>query len=344
MKVLVYSTRPYDRQYLTAANRHGEHELHFTEARLNAQTVALADGYSTVCCFVDDTLDREVLQRLAKGGTRLVALRSTGFNNVDLQAAEKLGLTVMRVAKYSPYAVAEFAVGLMLALNRKIHRAYNRVREGNFLLDGLMGFDMNGKTVGIVGTGKIGTVLARIMSGFGCRVLGYDVKRNPESERLGVEYCKLADLLSQSDIVSLHLPLTPQTRHLINARALKQIKKGAMLINTSRGKLIDTEALIDSLKSGHLAAVGLDVYEEEENLYFRDLSDEVIPDDVFARLLTFPNVLVTGHQAFFTREAVVGIAETTIQNISDFAAGKCNPNTLLCKDVVVEDEQGNRRS
>jgi D-lactate dehydrogenase len=263
---------------------------------------------------------------------------------VDLQAADTVELTVMRVARYSPYAVAEFAVGLMLALNRKIHRAYNRVREGNFLLDGLMGFDMHDKAVGIVGTGKIGTVLARIMSGFGCRVLGYDVRRNPECERVGMQYYKLADLLSQSDIVSLHLPLTPQTHHLIDAQALRQIKTGAMLINTSRGKLIDTEALIESLKSGQLAAVGLDVYEEEENLYFRDLSDEVIPDDVFARLLTFPNVLVTGHQAFFTREAVVSIAETTMQNISDFAAGKCNANTLQCKDVIADDNQGNERS
>ncbi len=333
MKVLVYSTRSYDKEFLKAASQN-KHELNFIEARLEESTTVLARQYPSVCCFVDDILSKRVIKQLADGGTRLVALRATGFNNVDLKAAEELGMTIMRVSLYSPYAVAEFAVGMMLDLDRKIHRAFTRVREGNFLLDGLIGFELHGKTIGIVGTGKIGSVLARILHGFGCLLLAYDVTENPECTKLGVRYVPLKELLSKADIVSLHLPLTPETRHLINAENLSYMKPGAMLINTSRGALVDTRSLIRALKKGSLGAVGLDVYEEESHILYEDLSDEIIPDDVIERLLTFPNALVTGHQAFFTKEAMAIIAETTIQNISDFAAGRENENILRPKNVL----------
>jgi D-lactate dehydrogenase len=333
MEVLVYSTRPYDEESLNSANQ-GKHQLHFIEARLDRRTAVLAKDYPVICCFVDDALNASVLAELDKGRTKLIALRSTGFNNVDLGAAEKHGMTVMRVTRYSPYAVAEFAVGLMLALNRKIPRAYERVREGNFLLHGLLGFDLHGKVVGIVGTGKIGGVLAQIMHGFDCKLLGYDVRQNPDCLSAGMQYVDLDELLRQSDIVSLHAPLTQQTHHMINARTLALMKPGAMLINTSRGALVDSRALISALKKKHLSAAGLDVYEEESHMYFQDLSDEIITDDVITRLTTFPNVIVTGHQAFFTREALAIIAETTITNISDFEAGRSNGNILRSGEVV----------
>jgi D-lactate dehydrogenase len=333
VKVFVYSTRPYDQQWLDQANKN-KHELHYTEARLDKRTVSLAKDYPAICCFVDDTLNATVLKQLNQGGTGLVALRSTGFNNIDLLAAEKLGITVMRVSNYSPYAVAEFAVCMILALNRKIHRAYERVREGNFLLDGLLGFDLNDKVVGIIGTGKIGSVLARILHGFGCKLLGHDVRQNPVCVEFGMKYVTLDGLLKRSDIVSLHAPLTPQTRYMINADTLSLMKPGAMLINTSRGALVDSRSLIEALKKGHLGAAGLDVYEEESHIYFQDLSDEIITDDVIARLTTFPNVIITGHQAFFTREAMLVIAETTIKNINDFAAGRGNENILEAKEKV----------
>lgn len=333
MQVLVYSTHPYDQKYLEVANQ-GKHEIKFTPATLDEHTTALAQGAPVVCCFVDDTLDAAVLQKLADGGTKLVALRCTGFNNVDLQTADKLGVTVMRVTRYSPYSVAEFAVGLMLSLNRKIHRAYNRVREDNFLLDGLLGFDLHGKTVGVVGTGKIGFVLAGIMKGFGCALLGYDVYRNQACIELGLRYVELNDLLARSDIVSLHAPLMPATHHMINADTISHMKQGVMLINTSRGGLVDTRALIEALKEGQMGAVGMDVYEEEGHMYYHDLSNHIIADDVFARLLTFPNVIVTGHQAFFTQEALTMISETTIENISDFAAGRSNNNILKPEQTI----------
>lgn len=328
MRVLVYDAKPYDRETLATANR-GRHQLRFVSTLLDEQTAVLAEGFPAVSIFVNDRATAEVLARLAALGVRLVTLRSTGFNNVDLDAARRLGITVMRVANYSPYAVAEFAVALLLAVVRKVHRAYNRVREGNFALDGLQGFDLHGRTVGVVGTGRIGAVFAQIMHGFGVRLLGFDQKPNPACEALGMRYVPLETLLEQSDIVSLHIPLTPHTYHLINAQTLARMKRGAVLVNTSRGALVDTEALIEALKSGQLSAVALDVYEEEEGLFFRDLSSQVIADDVFARLLTFPNVLVTGHQAFFTREALAQIAETTIRNLDDFEAGRTNENTLV---------------
>ncbi|NOX54176.1 MAG: 2-hydroxyacid dehydrogenase [Planctomycetes bacterium] len=328
MDVAVFSTKEYDKTFLNEANKRYEHDLTFFKPHLDTETVILASGFSAVCAFVNDQLDRPVLQRLAEQGTRLVALRCAGFNNVDLIAAREMSVTVVRVPAYSPHAVAEHTVALILALNRKIHRAFARVREGNFALDGLMGFDLFEKTVGIVGTGQIGAVVARIMNGFGCRLLGYDVRENPECLHLGVQYVSLPELLAESDIVTLHCPLTPQTHHLINDKALRQMKAGAMLINTSRGAVVDTKAVIRALKSGHLGSLGLDVYEEEADCFFEDLSNKVIQDDVLARLLTFPNVIITGHQAFFTKEAMERIADTTLSNISEFEA------TGTCRNVV----------
>lgn len=327
MKVFVYSIRAYDRPFLDEANA-GRHELHFSDVSLHEHTATLAKGYEAVCGFVDDTFNASVIHALAAGGTKLILLRATGYNNVDIKAAQEAGIKVMRVGAYSPYAVAEFAVCLILALNRKIHRAYNKVREGNFLLNGLLGFDLHGKTIGIIGTGKIGRVFARIMLGFGCRVLAYDVKPHEEITALNIPYLSLPDVLKDADIISLHLPLTPETKHMMSAEKFAMMKQGAMLINTSRGGLVDTKALIGALKKGKLGAVGLDVYEEEANMFFQDMSDRIVTDDVFMRLLTFPNVLVTGHQAFFTREALTDIARATIQNMDDFAAARTNANTL----------------
>jgi D-lactate dehydrogenase len=318
MRVAVFSTRSYDRHFLQRANAAGRHELRFLDAALDATTAVAADGAEAVCVFVNDRLDAEVLGLLQRGGVRLAALRSAGFNHVDLAAAAALGVAVARVPEYSPHAVAEHTVALLLALNRKIHRAYNRVREGNFALEGLLGFDLHGRTVGIVGTGKIGECYARIMAGFGCRLLAHDPKPNPACEALGARYVALDELLAGSDVISLHCPLTPATRHLVDARALDVVRPGAVLLNTSRGAVVDTRAVIAALKSGRLGGLGLDVYEEEADLFFRDLSAEVLHDDVFARLLTFPNVLVTGHQAFFTEDALTAIAETTIANLDAF--------------------------
>ncbi|MFT5423559.1 MAG: D-lactate dehydrogenase [Phycisphaerales bacterium] len=320
MKVTVYSTKAYDREFLQAANAAHSHELLFLEAGLNEHTAALADGSPAVSAFTNDTLNRAVLEQLHRQGTRVISLRAAGFNNVDLKAAAELGLTVVRVPAYSPYAVAEHTVGLILTLNRKLHRAVARVREQNFSLDGLMGFDLHGRTVGVVGTGRIGIVVCRIMNGFGCRVLAHDPFPTDELDGIAT-YTTLPELLRESDIITLQCPLTPETHHLIDDGALASMKPGVMLINTSRGAVVDTKAAIRALKSGHLGYFGIDVYEEEGDLFFRDLSQVVLQDDVFARLLTFPNVVVTAHQAFFTREALTNIAETTLQNIADFEAG-----------------------
>lgn len=317
MRVAVFSSKSYDRQFLEAANG-GKHQFMYLEPRLDASTAIAADGAAAVCAFVNDHLDAEVLAILARQSVKLVALRCAGFNNVDLLAAKEIGIEIARVPEYSPYSVAEHAVAMMLTLNRKIHRASARVREGNFALEGLLGFDFHGKTVGVVGTGKIGLCFIRIMVGFGCKVLAFDPYPNPECVAAGAQYVELAELLQQSDIVSLHCPLTPQTHHLINEQAIATMKRGAMLINISRGGIIDTRAVIHGLKSGIIGSLGLDVYEEEDNLFFRDLSNSMIHDDVFARLLTFPNVVVTGHQAFFTQEALTEIARITIENLSSF--------------------------
>jgi D-lactate dehydrogenase len=328
MKVALFSTKAYDRRFLEAANADRRHELVFFEARLTADTAVLATGFPAVCAFVNDQLDEKTLKALAEQEIRLIALRSAGFNHVDLTAATELGLTIVRVPAYSPYAVAEHAIGLILTLNRKIHRAYNRVREGNFSLDGLLGFDLHGKTVGIVGTGKIGVIVAQILKGFGCQLLTYDLYPNPECESLGAKYVELPELFAGSDIITLHCPLTPETYHLINDQALEQMKPGVMLINTSRGALVDTEAVIGALKSKKIGYLGLDVYEQESDLFFEDLSEEVIQDDVFQRLLTFPNVLITGHQAFFTENALKNIAETTLSNITDIEQERPCPNQI----------------
>ena len=328
MKVAVFSTKSYDRKFLEAANADRQHELVFFEPRLNLETSVLAAGFPAACVFVNDCLDAKTLGAIAQNGVRLLALRSAGFNHVDLAAASDLDLTLVRVPAYSPYAVAEHAVAMILCLNRSIHRAYNRVREGNFALDGLLGFDLHSKTVGIVGTGRIGAITAKILHGFGCRLLGYDVSPNPDCEALGMEYVSLQELFGASDIVSLHCPLIPETYHLIGTEAIEQMKPGMMLINTSRGQLIDTKAVTKGLKSGKIGNLGLDVYEQETDLFFEDLSNQVIQDDVFQRLLTFPNVLITGHQAFFTEEALKNIAESTIANITDFEQGRACPNQI----------------
>jgi len=300
----------------------------FFEPKLTSETTALAAGFPAVCIFINDQLNPETIKAIANNGTKLIALRSAGFNNVDIKTATELGITVVRVPAYSPYAVAEHAVGLILTLNRKYHRAYSRVRESNFSLNGLLGFDLHGSTVGIVGTGKIGMCFAQIIKGFGCNILAYDIYQNPACLEMGVKYVELSTLLATSDIVSLHCPLTPESYHMINATTLQQFKPGSMLINTSRGGLIDTKAVIDALKSQKLGYLGLDVYEQESDLFFEDLSDQVIQDDIFERLLTFPNVVITAHQAFFTRNALKNIAQTTITNITDFEKGHESKNIV----------------
>lgn len=329
MRIVVSSAKPHDVEFLTAANERAGHELTFLEPRLTLETVSLAGGFEAVCPFVNDQLDRPVLERLAEGGTRLLTLRSAGYNHVDVPAAAELGLRVAHVPAYSPYAVAEHAVGMILALNRKLHRAYARVREGNFALEGLLGFDLHGRTVGVIGTGAIGRAFARIMRGFGCHVVAFDPMPNAELAALGVEYTDLHDLLGRSEVISLHCPLTPATHHLIDAKAIDAMRPGAMLVNTSRGGLIDTAAAIEGLKSERIGALGLDVYEEEEGIFFEDLSFRVIKDDVLMRLLTFPNVLVTAHQGFFTRDALEQIAETTLANATAFERGEPVPHAVV---------------
>ncbi|WMR33679.1 2-hydroxyacid dehydrogenase, partial [Metapseudomonas otitidis] len=299
MRTILFSTQTYDRDSFQACS--SDLDLHFQPARLTLDTAALAQGHAVVCAFINDDLSAPVLECLAEGGTQLIALRSAGYNHVDLHAAQQLGLTVVRVPAYSPHAVAEHAVALVLALNRRLHRAYNRTREGDFSLHGLTGFDLVGKRVGVVGTGQIGEVFARIMAGFGCALLAYDPYPDPAVEALGGRYVPLDELLAESDIVSLHCPLNDGTRYLVNSHSLQRMKRGAMLINTGRGALVETPALIEALKSGQLGYLGLDVYEEEANLFFEDRSDLPLQDDVLARLLTFPNVIVTAHQAFLTR-------------------------------------------
>lgn len=316
LSIAVYDTKPYDREFLSAAASAHVLDLHFHSFRLEAATAAAAEGAHTACIFVNDRADRAALEALAEAGVRHIALRCAGFNNVDLEAAKELGLHVTRVPGYSPHAVAEHTLALLLALNRRIHRAYNRVREMNFSLSGLVGFDLHGKTAGVVGTGRTGALVAQIFRGFGMKVLAYDPYPNPEwAAQHGIEYAEKNILLAHSDVVSLHLPLTPDTRHMINADSLQALKSGAYLVNVSRGALVDTSAVIAALKSGKLGGVALDVYEEEEGVFFEDLSGEVMQDDELARLMTFPNVLITSHQAFLTREALREIARVTTENI-----------------------------
>lgn len=318
MDVAVFSSTRYERQFLDEANQAAQHQLHYFDVPLDRDSVGLAAGYGAVCIFVNDRADAPVLEALHKGGTRLLALRCTGFNNVDLEAAARLGMKVVRVVTYSPYSVAEHAVALLLAINRKVHRAYNRTRDSNFSLDGLTGFDLHGKTVVVVGTGQIGCVFAKIMLGFGCKVIGFDPYPSAQFEALGLSYATAGEFTEQADVISLHCPLTPETYHIINSQTLQRTKPGAILINTSRGGLIDTEATIEALKNGQLGGLGIDVYEQEADLFFRDLSSEIITDDVFQRLVSFPNVIVTGHQAYLTREALTTICETTVESITAF--------------------------
>jgi D-lactate dehydrogenase len=335
MDIAVFDTHRFDRSALTRANERFSHALSFFEPRLTAETASLARGFGAVCSFVNDKLDRRALEILGRAGVRLIALRSAGYNHVDLLAAHELGLPIVRVPEYSPYAVAEHAVALMLSLNRKTHRAYARVRDGNFALDGLIGFDLHGKTFGIVGLGKIGLAVAAIMRGFGCQVLAHDVALDAaRAGELGVRPATLPELYRESDILSLHAPLTPATHHLINREAFALMKQGVILINTSRGALIDSQALIAALKSGHVGAAGLDVYEEEEGIFFQDLSEQVLQDDTLARLLTFPNVLITAHQGFLTHEALANIAETTLANVAAFERGGPLENEVIAERLI----------
>lgn len=329
MKIAFFSSKPYDRKYFDLANKEFGHEIIYYEGKLRRETLKLAEGYDCVCVFVNDQVDASVLIALAAQNTRLVALRCAGFNNVDIISAKELGVQVVRVPAYSPYAVAEHTVGLMLALNRKVYWANSRVKEGNFSLDGLLGFDMRNRTVGLVGTGKIGECVANILHGFGCNIIAYDKYQNSACLELGVKYVERDELFAQSDIISLHCPLFNETHHLIGNDAIAKMKKGVMIINTSRGALIDSRAAIEGLKSEKIGYLGIDVYEEEEELFFEDKTFEIRTDDVFARLTTFPNVVITGHQAYFTEEAVIAIAKTTLQNITAYENGEELMNAVV---------------
>ncbi len=329
MKVAVFSTHKFEKQYLLDANA-GKHHLALIEARLSASSVALAEGCEAISIFTGDKATAPILEALHKMGVKYLALRSAGFNHVDLNKAKQLHMKVARVPAYSPYAIAEHAVALMLALNRKLIRAHHRVMDLNFSLDGLIGFDMNGKTVGIVGTGKIGSVLARILHGFGCRILAYDKLENKEViEKYKVEYTNYESLCEQSDIISLHVPLTEETHYIIDTNSISMMKPGVMLINTSRGGLVNTKAVIDALKSSHIGSFGIDVYEQEEGLFFEDHSQDMLQDDVIARLMTFKNVLITAHQAFLTDTALKNISDTTIENLACFEKNSVNVNEVL---------------
>ncbi len=327
-EIRMFSAKSYDRVGFDAANADHGHDIVYLEPRLDCQTVGLAAGAEVICAFVNDDLSEPVIDALAAGGTSVIALRCAGFNNVDLDAARRHGMTVVRVPAYSPNAVAEHTLAMILALNRRIHRAYNRVRDGNFSLDGLVGFDLAGKTVGVVGTGKIGAIVARLLWHLRCRVLAVDMFEDEHLLGLGVDYVDLATALSDSDIVTLNCPLTDDTHHMIDADSIATMRRGVMLVNTGRGALVDTAAVIDGLKSGHIGSLALDVYEEESSLFFADRSEEIIDDDVFARLLTFPNVLITAHQAFLTDEALSAIATTTLANVAAVTSGEPCDNVV----------------
>ena len=327
MKIAFFSTKAYDREFF---DRYvSTHEIIYFEAPLNKQTVNLAAGCSGVCVFVNDRLSSDVLQSLKEMSIQLIALRCAGFNNVDLPTARELDIKVVRVPAYSPHAVAEHAVALIMTLNRKTHKAYNRVREGNFSLERLTGFDLFGKTVGVIGTGKIGQAFCDIMLGFGCKVLAFDLVAHQPTQAKGVSYLPLVDIFSQADVISLHCPLNEQTRHLINSTTIGMMKDGVMIINTSRGALMDTAAAIQALKSGRIGYLGLDVYEQEEKLFFNDLSENIIQDDLILRLLSFPNVLITSHQGFFTEEALTQIAQVTLENVDQYEAGMPLKNLVV---------------
>jgi len=318
MKIDFFSAKPYDITFFEKSNIQYQHELVFHEYTLNNETVEHIKNTRCICVFVNDKLNANVLEQLHKKGVRLIALRCAGFNNIDIAVADRLGITVVRVPAYSPESIAEHSIALMLSLSRHVHKAYNRVRESNFSLQGLLGFELHNATVGIVGTGQIGTALAKILTGFGGNIIACDPSPSNECISIGVQYVNFKTLCQQADVISLHCPLTPDSHHLINSKTLKDMKENVMLINTSRGAVIDSNAVIASLKNKHIGYLGLDVYEQEEELFFQDLSDQIISDDVFERLLTFPNVLITAHQGFFTDTALSNIAETTLNNIQRF--------------------------
>jgi D-lactate dehydrogenase len=334
MKVAVFSTKSYDKEYLDQANDKNQHELVYFESSLTQKTTRLAENFDAVCVFVNDSLTKEVIECITSLKVKVIVLRCAGFNNVDVESANKNKIEVLRVPAYSPNAVAEHAAALILTLNRKTHKAYNRVREGNFSIERLTGFELSGKTVGVIGTGRIGAAFATIMKGFGCKIIAFDLYQNRALIEAGVIYRSIDEVFKLSDIISLHCPLTPETNRLINKDSLSMMKKGVMLINTSRGKLIDTDAAIGALKEGRLGYLGIDVYEQEEKLFFKDLSEIVILDDKIARLMSFPNVLVTAHQAYFTDNALTQIANTTIQNLTDFAKGVINPQNQVCINMI----------
>ena len=328
MKVAVFGTQFYEREYFNKYNVGNKHELVFFEASLNEKTTHLANGFTAVCVFVTDTVNKMCIQKLAKLGIKLIVLRSAGYNNVAIESAKKNNIKVLRVPAYSPQAVAEQAIAIIMTLNRKTHKAYNQVRENNFSLQNLMGFNLFGKTVGIVGTGKIGRAFCNIMLGFGCKIIAYDIKENEEMKQKGVLYKTFGKLLSDADIISIHCPLTPKTNHLFNKVAFDKVKKGVMIINTSRGAIINTEDAISALKKEQIGYLGIDVYENEVKLFFKDLSQSIIQDDIFERLLTFHNVLITPHQAFYTQEAVTEITKTSLQNLTDFEENKTLENEV----------------
>jgi D-lactate dehydrogenase len=334
MKVAVFSTRPYDIEYIDKANSEKKHELVYFETSLKPRTIRLAENFDAVCVFVNDALTKEVIEGLVELNVKLIVLRCTGFNNIDIESACNNNIKVLRVAGYSPTTVAEHAVSLILALNRKTHKAYNRVREGNFSIERLSGFELKGKTVGVIGTGRIGGSFARIMKGFGCNIVAFDNYPDESLKDDVVKYYPLEEVFKISDIISLHCPLTPETNRLINKNSLQLMKRGVMLINTSRGKLIDTDAAIEALKEGHIGYLGIDVYEQEEKLFYKDLSEIVILDDKISRLMTFPNVLITAHQAYFTDIVLTQIAQTTIQNLTDFENGVINESNQVCIKMI----------
>ena len=343
-RLAFFDAKPYDQKSFNEMNQNFGFAISYFETKLNAQTAELAAGYDGVCVFVNDDLNGSVIDKLVAGGTKIIGLRCAGYNNVDFKSAYGR-IHVVRVPAYSPYAVAEHATAMMLTLNRKTHKAWLRTREGNFSINGLLGFDMFGRTAGVIGTGKIARCLIAILKGFGMKILAYDPRPDHQyASQSGITYVELPELFAAADIISLHCPLTPETTHMINAKTIKMMKPGAMLINTGRGKLIDTLALIDGLKSGHIGSAGLDVYEEESEYFFEDKSAEPITDDVLARLLTFPNVLVTSHQAFFTAEALCNIAETTLQNFREFFSGGYMTNEICyqCNRTCVNKESRKR--
>ena len=322
MKIAFFSTKSYDRESFKNHLGNFTHELSYFDVMLVQRTLSLAEGHQAVCTFVNDSIDETILKKMAKMGIKLIALRCAGYNQVDLKSAKAMGISVVRVPAYSPEAVAEHAFALILTLSRKTHKAYNRVRENNFSLEGLTGVNIHGKTIGVIGTGSIGRAFCRIAKGFGCKVLAFDVQENEEMKQLGVEYIPLKEVFSRSHIISLHCPLNPETKHLINRETLSQMQNGVALINTSRGTLIDTKEVIKALKSKKLGFLGIDVYEQEEHIFFQNLSEEILMDEQITRLMTFPNVLITGHQAFLTKEALAQIAITTLENIQKFEEEK----------------------